>query len=88
MTASVVDLTSRRLPPDRLTEDRYSILVLERLAGNTSVSDFARQAGVSARSVWRWRHHGLDEWRADRLAIAFGFHPCEVWPEWDRTAED
>lgn len=43
----------------------------------------ARQLGVSSRTVVRYRRRRhLSELVADRLAVAAGFHPGNVWPQW------
>ena len=42
----------------------------------------AELAGVSRRTVNRWRHAGIPLELADRLACAIGLHPSNVWPEW------
>lgn len=37
------------------------------------------------RTAWRWvdraRESGLSVWEADRVAIALGLHPVELWPD-------
>lgn len=41
---------------------------------------------ITVRSLYRYRHNGLDPWTADRLAISAGLHPFTVWGEdWTRT---
>lgn len=42
----------------------------------------ARVAGVDTTQLYRWRHYGLDVDQADRLAVALGLHPLNVWPDW------
>ena len=40
---------------------------------------------VTRRTIHRWARTGVDPWRADRAAIAVGFHPVEVWGrDWRR----
>ncbi len=42
----------------------------------------ARALGVSEPTVRRWRLNpdtALSVWNADRVAIALGYHPLEVW---------
>jgi hypothetical protein len=53
--------------------------------GNVSV--LARALGLDRAQVARWRNGGLPIDSADRVAVAAGCHPAEVWPEWyDLTA--
>ena len=42
----------------------------------------ALAVGVTPRSVYRARIHGLTVWQADRYAIAAGLHPALVWDGW------
>lgn len=47
------------------------------------VSHVARHVGVRPRTVHRWvADGGLPVDVADRVAVAAGFHPGEVWAEW------
>ena len=39
----------------------------------------AELAGVSRRTVARWRTRGLELYTADRCAVALGLHPSHVW---------
>lgn len=65
-------------------------LCLQRWRAESAASDLhigetgkvAAVLGVSRVNVQRWRKCGLDHWAADRMAIALGLHPCEIWPEW------
>jgi hypothetical protein len=34
------------------------------------------------RQYYRLRRSGLTVEQADELAVAAGFHPAEVWPNW------
>jgi hypothetical protein len=51
--------------------------------------DAARALGVTIETL-RQRLYGrtLDLYEADRVAVAFGHHPCEVWGElwWEASA--
>lgn len=38
-------------------------------------------AGVHRKQIARWRADGVPAWAADRLAIALGYHPASLWPE-------
>jgi hypothetical protein len=47
-----------------------------------SAQEIARLLGVSQRQVQRMRAgHSLTFAAADRLAVALGLHPGELWPE-------
>lgn len=37
---------------------------------------------VHRRQVSRWCAYGLTTDQADDAAVALGFHPSEVWPQW------
>lgn len=45
-------------------------------------SDLAAVLGVSDWSLRQYRRRDLSLDVADRLAIAAGWHPAEVWPDW------
>jgi hypothetical protein len=47
----------------------------------------ALRLGVGREAIYRWRHTGLDEGRADKWAFAAGFHPSEVWTDWFHDIE-
>ena len=47
-----------------------------------NVSALARALGVDRVQVSRWRRTGIGLATADRLAIAIGLHPVDLWPEW------
>lgn len=42
----------------------------------------AGDLGLQERQVHRLRRRGLTDEEADRLAVAAGFHPAEVWSGW------
>lgn len=65
-----------------LGPDRFDVAVLARIVGATSAAHLATMAGVSVRTVWRWRATGLTALQADRTAVACGHHPGAVWPTW------
>jgi transposase-like protein len=52
-----------------------------------SVSALARALGCDRVQVSRWRKHGMALDTADRVAVAVGHHPWEVWPEWYELGE-
>lgn len=52
------------------------------LVHRATLTGVAELVGVSARTVHRWKRDGLSARQADRLAVALGFHPLHLWPEW------
>jgi lambda repressor-like predicted transcriptional regulator len=61
---------------------RYPVDVLTELSG-MSASALCRKAGVSSSTIAKSRsRHGLTEEMAERLAVAAGFLPYLIWPEW------
>jgi plasmid maintenance system antidote protein VapI len=59
--------------------------LLARLARDRAltVSELARQLQLDRRTVQRvCARESLSLATADRLAVACGRHPCEIWPEW------
>lgn len=65
----------------RPAQHRFPFGTLDKLTG-WSANRWATEAGVTSRTIVRWRNEGVPEKHADRLAVAAGFHPAEVWPEW------
>lgn len=65
-----------------LTTVRWPLAPLLIAAGHPSADVIAMQLGVSPRSIWRWHHRGLTDRQADRAAIALGYHPANIWPDW------
>jgi hypothetical protein len=63
-----------------------SLEPLVRRYGNVSV--LARALGMDRAQVARRRSDGLPIESADRIAIAVGKHPAEVWPEWYHLLPD
>jgi lambda repressor-like predicted transcriptional regulator len=62
---------------------RQSRLPLEPLVQRCgSVSALARATGIERTQLARWRSNGVPLDSADRVAIAAGCHPAEVWPDW------
>ena len=39
------------------------------------------------RQLRRWAEEGLGDVAADHAAVAIGFHPASIWPEWFPDAE-
>ena len=43
----------------------------------------ARRTGYSKTAIAEWTRNGrIRADRADRVAIALGHHPAELWPDW------
>jgi plasmid maintenance system antidote protein VapI len=47
-----------------------------------TVSGLARALGVHRTQACAWRRSGVPLDTADRIAVALGLHPAEVWTEW------
>lgn len=58
---------------------RFSI---EPCLAHHTISDLARTIGIDRAQVQRWKRVGLTPPAADRVAIALGHHPFELWPDW------
>ncbi|MBW3536188.1 MAG: hypothetical protein KY395_00270 [Actinobacteria bacterium] len=52
-----------------------------------SVSGLARALRRDRVQVSKWRRDGLPMASADRIAVALGMHPVEVWPDWYEATE-
>jgi hypothetical protein len=39
-------------------------------------------------TVHRWRKEGLTFWAADKAAVALGYHPNMIWPDWQSKGID
>lgn len=55
--------------------------------GNPTAGPASRALGISGDSFKRYQANGLTEDQADRLAVRAGFHPLEVWDDWDTAVE-
>lgn len=65
------------------TGPRYPLAELYRIIGPASLAEVAEAAGIHPRQLSAMHAQGcVTELQADRLAAAFGHHPCLVWPEW------
>lgn len=79
-------MTFTRQP--RFDLDRLLAFVRPALDGTDANHDrqplrvLADLLGVPAKSVYRWREHGIPLDFADRAALALGLHACLIWPEW------
>lgn len=58
----------------------------EALGPHHDPATIAATLRVNVRQVHRWRHYGLTDVQADRLAVTAGLHPAEVWPTTHRWA--
>lgn len=47
-----------------------------------SRSEVSRLLGIDQASASKMATCGLTFWQADRLAVALGAHPAELWPDW------
>lgn len=71
---------------------KFPVKPLAAKVGNGTVLDLSRVLGVKYNSLTHWIQDGIPEYTADRVAVKFGFHPVEIWPEWfdgvlDETGE-
>lgn len=53
-----------------------------------SISALARALGRDYAQVQKWSSDGVPERSADRIAVAVGLHPVDVWPDWYEVTED
>lgn len=60
----------------------YPFEPLQRLIAAPTAQVAADLLGVPRRRLYRLRDQGLTVDQADRMAIAAGYHPAEVWPTW------
>ena len=64
-------------------ERRFPMSALVAAAKVDSVVELARRFGVARRQMHRYvAGGGVPECAVDRLAVACGLHPGEVWAEW------
>lgn len=68
---------------------RWPLAFLEVKAGRRWVHVYARRGGIKVASVKRLVCRVHSEWggllttkEADEMAMAAGFHPVMVWPDW------
>lgn len=52
-----------------------------RAHARSSIAEIAEAIGVDLNTVHRWARKGIPHHAADRAAIAFGYHPLELWPD-------
>lgn len=71
------DHDQRKVQPER----RLSLRSLMNHLGITEVTKLAETIGMSRKSCYRYFASGLTVFVADKLAVAAGVHPLEVWPD-------
>lgn len=54
----------------------------------SGMAALAERLNLSITRLYRLRRHGLSPDQADRLAIATGAHPSQIWPSWFADAPD
>ena len=89
-------MTTATLPIGPLLEHAVAVLDLDPdamgpgYAEGATLTDgrLADAIGVNRRTVYRWRHDGLNGAAADLAATALGSHPAVIWPEWDLVEVD
>ena len=67
-------------------DERFAFAALEEVARRQwpdggVYTRLAGLAGVHRKQIARWRADGVPAWAADRLAVALGYHPASLWPE-------
>lgn len=64
-------------------------LLARAAASNATITDLAHSLRLPRRTLTRLlAGQVLRRDSADRVAIALGHHPCEIWPEWFGTPAD
>lgn len=56
---------------------------LDPVLARHTIAEAARAAGFHSAQLSRWKRTGVPAAAADRLAVALGRHPLELWPDWD-----
>ena len=52
------------------------------------MTELARELRIPRRTLYRVLDGRRIRWTtADRIAIALGHHPCELWPDWTFTRD-
>lgn len=60
----------------------FPFAALLAVAEGASLNQLAMRIGVRQSTLSRALVAGCTDEQADRWAVALGFHPSEVWPEW------
>jgi hypothetical protein len=63
----------------RELERRWPFAPVRRLGTRRQL---ARRLGVDDAQITRWNRTGLEDRTADRVGVALGMHPLELWPDW------
>jgi len=61
-------------------------LLIAELPADKWAAVLAERVGVDRRTCHRWARDGVPLASADRLALTWGLHPANVWPEWLEVA--
>ena len=61
---------------------RWPLAPLLAATGYPTIAALARRLGVNPRTLTRWRRRGLTDHQADRAAVTLGYHPLNIWPDW------
>ncbi len=70
-------------------EPARALLLAHARQAHVSLCEVAATIGLPKRTLQRVMSSRWLRWDvADRVAIALGHHPCEVWPEWFDLATD
>ncbi len=72
------------------TKSRYSWHDFAVSTRPRSAGEVAERAGVSLRTIERWKKHGIPEPQVDNVACAYCSHPGVIWPHqwWQNVSED
>lgn len=85
MVSTAVSATARPRPQRPIgSEPTYPLQALLALA-RTDPEAFAQKVGISRATYYRRVKHGVTWTEADEWAVAFGYLPFEVWPEWEQA---
>lgn len=61
---------------------RFSFAAIYSAVGRPTAGEFARTVGRTRRTIERWKAaDAIPEQSADAVAIAFNYHPANVWPD-------
>jgi hypothetical protein len=69
-------------------EPLHAIVSVEHPSTANDVSAFAKTCGVARPAIYQWRKHGVRIDQADRVAVALGKHPLEIWPEFHADLQE
>ena len=68
---------------------RFPVEPLLERANCPNLVQLAHRLGYDRARVAAYRSRGLSERQADHVAVALGFHPIEIWPDyWADVLED